>query len=72
MLVAGTTRALLFAGLSEHRDRRPIDAIASARRRRGRAAAESGDLGRHDAEVYGGWLGLSATEIQALKETGAI
>jgi crotonobetainyl-CoA:carnitine CoA-transferase CaiB-like acyl-CoA transferase len=29
-------------------------------------------VGQHNAEVYGGWLGLSAQEIEALKSQGAI
>ena len=29
-------------------------------------------IGQHNAEVYGGWLGLSADEIEALKAEGAI
>jgi CoA:oxalate CoA-transferase len=29
-------------------------------------------IGQHNTEIYGGWLGLSATEIQELKKTGAI
>jgi len=29
-------------------------------------------VGQHNAEIYGGWLGLSAAEIRELKETGAI
>ena len=29
-------------------------------------------IGQHNSEIYGGWLGLSATEIQELKGAGAI
>ena len=29
-------------------------------------------IGQHNAEIYCGWLGVSATEIQELKETGVI
>ena len=29
-------------------------------------------IGQHNAEVYGGWLGLSAEEIETLKAAGAI
>ena len=29
-------------------------------------------IGQHNAEIYGGWLGLSASEIRELKESGAI
>jgi crotonobetainyl-CoA:carnitine CoA-transferase CaiB-like acyl-CoA transferase len=35
-------------------------------------AAPSPTVGQHNGEVYGGWLGLSAEEIAALKEAGAI
>jgi crotonobetainyl-CoA:carnitine CoA-transferase CaiB-like acyl-CoA transferase len=34
--------------------------------------APSPTIGQHNAEVYGGWLGLSAGEISALKAEGAI
>jgi len=29
-------------------------------------------IGQHNAEIYGGWLGLSDSEITELKESGAI
>ncbi|HVB15855.1 MAG TPA: CoA transferase [Stellaceae bacterium] len=36
------------------------------------ASRPSPTPGQHNAEVYGGWLGLSAAEITALKDAGAI
>jgi len=29
-------------------------------------------IGQHNAAIYGGWLGLSTSEIQQLKDTGVI
>jgi len=35
-------------------------------------AIPSPALGQHNGEVYGGWLGLGAEEVAALKADGAI
>jgi CoA:oxalate CoA-transferase len=35
-------------------------------------AAASPKIGEHNAEIYGDWLGLSAAELTALKDEGAI
>ena len=36
------------------------------------AAVPSPTIGQHNTEIYGGWLGLTDTEIAQLQETGAI
>jgi len=36
------------------------------------ATTASPTVGQHNAEVYGGWMGLSAAELAELREEGAI
>jgi CoA:oxalate CoA-transferase len=59
----------------EHDEIGPITVPTSPLRYHGADPVEtvpSPKLGQHNAEVYGGWLGLSAAEIAALRGDGAI
>jgi crotonobetainyl-CoA:carnitine CoA-transferase CaiB-like acyl-CoA transferase len=38
----------------------------------GVATATSHELGQHNADIYGGWLGVSPGEIADLTKSGAI
>jgi crotonobetainyl-CoA:carnitine CoA-transferase CaiB-like acyl-CoA transferase len=59
----------------DHPELGPITLPTSPLRLHGLAkapAAPSPKVGQHNAEVYGGWLGLSDSELTALKKEGAI
>jgi CoA:oxalate CoA-transferase len=59
----------------EHPELGPITVPTSPLRLHGLGlapAAASPTVGQHNAEIYGGWLGLSAAELAMLKEEGAI
>ena len=59
----------------EHDEMGPITVPTSPLRFHGadrRDTTPSPKLGQHNDEIYGGWLGLGADEIAALKEAGAI
>ena len=59
----------------EHPDLGPITVPTSPLRFHGAdkvATTPSPKVGQHNSEVYGGWLGLSAEEIDDLKREGAI
>ncbi len=59
----------------EHPELGPITVPTSPLRLHGLARAPtlpSPRIGQHNADIYGGWLGLSESEIAALKEAGAI
>ncbi|HVC56103.1 MAG TPA: CoA transferase [Stellaceae bacterium] len=59
----------------EHPELGPITVPNSPLRLHGLATATSAPsptIGQHNAEIYGGWLGLSADELAALKAEGVI
>ena len=59
----------------EHPELGPITVPTSPLRLHGLGLAPAGPsptVGQHNAEIYGGWLGLSAAELRALREEGAI
>jgi CoA:oxalate CoA-transferase len=59
----------------EHPELGPITVPTSPLRLHGLAkapAAASPTIGQHNAEIYGGWLGLTADEIAVLKADGVI
>jgi CoA:oxalate CoA-transferase len=59
----------------EHDEIGPITVPTSPLRFHGadrRTTTPSPKLGQHNDEIYGGWLGLSASEIAALKASGVI
>src|SRR5438477_7557367 len=59
----------------EHPELGPITVPTTPLRLHGSAKppmAPSPKIGQHNDEIYGGWLGLSAAEIAALKEEGVI
>ncbi len=59
----------------EHPELGPITVPTSPLRLHGLGlapAAPSPRIGQHNAEIYGGWLGLSENELAALKEEGVI
>ncbi|HTT81454.1 MAG TPA: CoA transferase [Stellaceae bacterium] len=59
----------------DHPELGPITVPTSPLRLHGLAkapAAASPTIGQHNAEIYGGWLGLSDSELAALKDDGVI
>ena len=59
----------------EHPELGPITVPTSPLRLHGLArapAAASPTVGQHNDEIYGGWLGLSAVELAALRQDGVI
>ena len=59
----------------DHPELGPIVVPTTPLRLHGLAKAPAGPsprIGQHNAEIYGGWLGLSTAEIAALKEEGVI